>query len=343
MGTGLLSAPLPMEAAHPQLGQLTRASHCPRQGLKAPHSSTPAQETARGLPSHCATCCSLFSSPTAGRVKPKGSVNHWWSSLFTGSSSSYVTQGAALVQLCWEKPRCLCLSTLPRQILGGAQPLQPHPLGSSRWLTRKPGREAGEVINLPGHLTDCSSLFAFFVCLPDASFLMFELKELLEKSHPSQGAADQHKQNSHCWQWKAFSEVNVFSSLESSLLVPAHALRQPALIYSTMLYGEIILGTNGWLKSFYPVSHMNTGMLRVPGQTPAVRARLRTILRSMLELEKGWVVPFAGRSQKDTVSAHAPGCRTVLHDTKFANECQLMPKSLTSRLLSNIKLIRIGI
>lgn len=81
--------------------------------------------------------------------------------------------------------------------------------------------------------------------------------------------------------------MSVFSSLESSLLVLAHALHQPALIYSTRLYGEIILGTNVWLKSLYPVSHMNTGMLQVPGQTPAVRARLRTMLRSMLELEKG--------------------------------------------------------
>lgn len=200
---------------------------------------------------------------------------------------------AALVQLCWKKPRCSCLSTLPRQMLGGAWPLQPHPLGYSRWLTCKPGREAGEVINLPGHLTNCSSLFAFFVCLLDASFLMFELKELLEKSHPSQGAADRHKQeNSHCWQWKAFPEMSVFSSLESSLLVPAHALCQPALIYSTMLYGEVILDQ----IPLPSLSHEHGDAASSCSHPKAVKARLRTMFRSMLELEKGWVVPFARHS-----------------------------------------------
>lgn len=52
---------------------------------------------------------------------------------------------------------------------------------------------------------------------------MFDLKEQLEKSHLSLGARLTQTGNSSCWQQKAFPAMSIFSNLQSTLLVPAHA------------------------------------------------------------------------------------------------------------------------
>lgn len=183
----------------PKIDLLTQRLHFWRYGLQAPWPSTP-------TPGDFTSCYTLQLFCLFPQAKP---------------NAQYITSDTACLQAApahsWPEELVWLSRAWKNHIgltSGGSAPHPDAPLWQ-QWMKIK---QTGHGIRWRGHkspgfLRNCPSLFAFFVCLLNASFLMFDLKEQLEKSHLGLGAWLTQTGNSSCWQQKAFPETSVFFSI----------------------------------------------------------------------------------------------------------------------------------